>query len=62
MELKPCPFCGSVYITIREHWYDGYKSDQDYYLLCEHCGVEGPWSENREQVIQHWNTRVKEEQ
>lgn len=57
MELKPCPFCGSIYITMKEHPYGSYLTPQ-FYLMCEHCGSQGPWSGSKNEVIKHWNTRV----
>ena len=56
MELKPCPFCGSMKIYV--------NGDKKYWIACGSCGAEGP-TPNRlwdcaENAIEEWNKRVGE--
>lgn len=61
-ELKPCPFCGSEDVTIKEIMSDcGYQSWWE--LKCandEACGCSVSNSGTKEEVIKKWNKRVKQ--
>jgi Lar family restriction alleviation protein len=49
--LKPCPFCGSSALDIKE-------ANPNYYVVCRNCGAEGPEAEGSELACSHWNTRA----
>lgn len=48
MEIKPCPFCGSDYLSAPE-WSN--KS----YVRCGKCHAHGPDGKDREEAIERWN-------
>lgn len=52
-ELKPCPFCGSAegrLNPVENH-------EGTWWVDCENCFCEGPWSKTKEYAIAAWNTR-----
>lgn len=61
-QLKPCPFCGSDKIMVRDNsGYFGAK-EKEYYIVCRKCGtffgnknVYG----SRERTIRAWNRRAR---
>lgn len=68
MELKPCPFCGSLNVFLQEDTFA--KCDAYYYIKCCNCGARGPrlessWEcgfgyehdEAEEIVSKEWNER-----
>jgi Lar family restriction alleviation protein len=48
--LRPCPFCGSRDLQVRDRKSVGY-------VLCSRCGASGPFVE-RPLVRSSWNRRV----
>lgn len=55
-ELKPCPFCGSTELKMRE----GYLQDRSiaYSVVCMNCASMGAWcAESKENAIASWNRR-----
>ena len=56
-KVKPCPFCGSKDIKIR----DGY-SDVGCWVECVPCGVSTKAKEQtHEEAIKAWNRRAKDD-
>jgi len=62
MELKPCPFCGTVELATavygerRPHL--GLRMwRMAWFVICERCGTEGPPSIKRSVAIDNWNNR-----
>lgn len=70
MELKPCPFCGSVDV---ESYPKGERQDGEawsvYYVTCNNCGCIGPLTpaykynvsseKARNASVNLWNGRVQ---
>ena len=62
--MKPCPFCGVVPWGIQHHapeW-----EPVQYYINCENnkCPVEdvrSGWFKSKEEAVEAWNRRVKDE-
>lgn len=54
MELKPCPFCGSV-ANVHS------VGDGDSYVLCQSCDTLSPKDGTPEYVAQNWNNRPLED-
>lgn len=52
IKLKPCPFCGGEahFPTVTETW-----------IGCKSCGFETSYSEDKEWLVNTWNTRTKRE-
>lgn len=60
-ELKPCPFCGGKgYEEKRQHLPPD-KYEWAYYIYCNSCGCEGPWSVNKGHARWLWNHRTGED-
>ena len=55
-ELKPCPFCGSSKVDVRQEF-----SCTPYQALCEDCGAE-LWRDSFAEAVKAWNTRHDEEE
>lgn len=55
--LKPCPFCGSDNIFVDEFWE---RYDEPYFVTCNGCGANGPYTRKKEEAIELWNRRVNE--
>ncbi len=53
-ELKPCPYCNN---TVIELWED---EDGETLYCCESCGLCSLWSENAIDVIQKWNSLLRQ--
>lgn len=57
-DLKPCPFCGSVFIYIDKC---EKKHGKAFFYYCENCDARGPWiyaeEVNKEHARQAWNDR-----
>ncbi|MCP4344786.1 MAG: DUF4388 domain-containing protein [Desulfobacterales bacterium] len=49
-ELKPCPFCGRIWMSVDLH------PDGNFSTSCM-CGAAGPKKENKTEAIKAWNTR-----
>ena len=58
MELKPCPFCGSLNNTLTELYVDeksiGYY---EYVVECSDCLSGGPIKHSEKGAIDAWNKR-----
>ena len=53
-ELKPCPFCGERQLRTEQAETDGY------FIVCEICEAEGPFSWVEATAIASWNARPAE--
>lgn len=53
IELKPCPFCGSLDLSVFIKGCDGKK----YAVCCNTCDARGARKRNKEQAEKAWNTR-----
>jgi len=53
-ELKPCPFCG-YHAELRIVGIGGYKTAHE--VRCPNCGVGTDYDEDKQGVIDVWNTR-----
>src|SRR5580704_8476281 len=49
----PCPFCGSIYTTIRL-----LRINREVKLRCLRCGARGPYALTETEAIAAWNRRV----
>ena len=60
-ELRPCPFCGSQGddIYVDEFWE---RYEEPYFVTCNKCGANGPYTDKKERAIELWNRRVKDDQ
>ncbi len=54
-KLKPCPFCGGIFIRTTRVGHNG-----EYACWCEFCAAEGPWKLRRRDAIEAWNDRVED--
>lgn len=50
MELKPCPFCGSKKIVVKNGKYA-------WWVKCDDCGTEGAIKLKKAVAIEAWNRR-----
>ena len=55
-ELKPCPFCGSKNIDLREIDDAIFK----YYVKCNACHVSMA-DQNKPNIFKRWNNRIKDD-
>jgi Lar family restriction alleviation protein len=53
LELSSCPFCASTNVGFYEHVYA-----QQFAVMCNLCGAEGPRRSNYEEAGRLWNRRV----
>lgn len=59
MELKPCPFCGSVCFfcdSFVDH--DGHAFVEKYYIECNGCLSRGPARATAKEAEEAWNRRT----
>ena len=49
-DLKPCPFCGSVDLTM-------VHLEDEYYIGCYTCETCGPSSPDKSTAKENWNRR-----
>ena len=57
-ELKPCPFCGYKYVTVKRIEYTC-SEDSIWFVLCDGCGAQsGNATQSREQAVKMWNRRA----
>ena len=61
-ELKPCPFCGGVYLQITRNDYEASEWATIECCTC-HANIRNPnltedYDEARKQVIEAWNRRA----
>lgn len=47
MEIKPCPFCGSKDLYVRDN--------SGHYVACKNCDAYGPYGKDDKEAIQLWN-------
>ena len=56
VELRPCPFCQSTALAVRE------GEEQDFTVQCDACGAQGPVSrddhEPAAKAMLFWNKRA----
>ena len=52
IELKPCPFCGSIEI----HFSDS-RGGAEGYMSCWNCDTRGPSENNKSSALSSWNER-----
>lgn len=53
LELSACPFCASTNVGFYEHVYS-----QDFAVMCNRCGAEGPRRSTHEEAGKLWNRRT----
>lgn len=53
-KLAACPFCASTNIEFYEHVYA-----QQFAIMCNLCGAEGPRRSTHEDAARHWNRRTQ---
>lgn len=64
MNIKPCPFCGSRFSSVRyrieysRHPYDE-EYDKLYYVECHRCIAHGPLATTKEKAVAHWNHGIE---
>lgn len=51
-DLKPCPFCGSKDVTLR-------NSGGVRWAACRVCDAEGGWKDEEEAAVEAWNNRAR---
>lgn len=56
-KLRPCPFCGCVFINLHKLQDDGMTSG--IYLECPECGIETIIYPTIEEAIKKWNRRTE---
>lgn len=54
VELLACPFCASTNVGFYEHVYA-----QQFAVMCNLCGAEGPRRSSHEEAGRLWNRRVQ---
>jgi len=55
-ELKPCPFCGSTDLVVRELYAGEYPSPV--VVKCYNCGACGPTGDYESPAERAWNSRA----
>lgn len=55
-ELKPCPFCGSNDIEVKQYYNDGWY----WFVTCKNCKAE-KIHQFKGVAIQEWNNRIAED-
>lgn len=57
-ELKPCPFCGSEHVSVRD-----YSDPMIYYhfVICKECNAKTGNFGTKEKAIEAWNRRAEDE-
>ena len=62
-KLKPCPFCGGEAHLINNNDYmTAHKPNDIYYVMCLNCRAKTNffYTDDEQEAINAWNTRVKE--
>lgn len=59
MELKLCPFCGSLSVCLERITF--IKSDEYYYTKCSNCGGTGQWFFNLPICMSYYEKNEAEE-
>lgn len=54
VQLLSCPFCASTNVGFYEHVYA-----QQFSIMCNLCGAEGPRRLTHEEAAKLWNRRVQ---
>lgn len=54
-KLKPCPFCGGIFIRTTRVGNNG-----EYASWCDNCFAEGPWKFRKKDATEAWNRRAEE--
>lgn len=57
VNLKPCPFCGSKNVSVRN--YSG-PIIHCYFVICEECKVESGIFGTKEKAEKAWNRRAED--
>ena len=55
-QLKPCPFCDSAEIYLRND-----DHHHMYFVQCDECGCRTDYCEYRHEAINDWNRRPEDE-
>jgi hypothetical protein len=53
VELSSCSFCASTNLNMYEHVYA-----QQFAVMCNLCGAEGPQRSSQDEAVKLWNRRV----
>lgn len=53
MKIKPCPFCGSKDLYVRDN--------SGHYVACKNCDAYGPYGKDDEEAIRLWNHAPRKE-
>lgn len=56
-DLKPCPFCGSRNLTVKQNM----QLDGMTFIVCEPCGMVASFhgNESKKDTVRRWNKRKK---
>lgn len=54
LKLSACPFCASTNVGFYEHVYS-----QQFAIMCNLCGAEGPRRLTHEEAARLWNRRTQ---
>lgn len=54
---KPCPFCGSGYVSI-----ESYSNEQWFFVSCHECGANGPEESMAAEAALAWERRSGDEE
>jgi hypothetical protein len=57
-EIKPCPFDGGD-AYVNEVVNELFVDEDRYWVVCNTCACEGPWSRTRSGALRGWNTRTE---
>lgn len=58
-ELKPCPFCGSNRVEVRDNDTDDIW-EHAYQVMCWECGIRTLYCKTPERAVELWNRRADE--
>ena len=56
--VKPCPFCGSIFISLRKTNNIDNVNNEQYTVYCNMCSASGGMRTTKEKAIKTWNRRL----